>query len=74
MEEVHREWGRNIRSGRSVLGLSQKQFGELLGVDQSTIARWERGDMAPRDRHKVKIAETLRQDVRQLFPLMRVAS
>lgn len=33
---------KKLRALRSKLGLSQSEFAELLGVNQSTIARWER--------------------------------
>lgn len=32
-----------IRQGRERLGLTQKQFANLLGVGESTISRWETG-------------------------------
>ena len=36
----------NIKSERVRLNISQKELGDMLGVDESTIARWER-DIAP---------------------------
>lgn len=33
---------------RQSKGWSQKKFAEVLGVDQSTLARWERGERKPR--------------------------
>ena len=36
----------NIKSERARLNISQKELGDMLGVDESTIARWER-DIAP---------------------------
>ena len=32
---------------RKRLGLSQAGLGELLGVAGNTVARWERGELAP---------------------------
>jgi putative zinc finger/helix-turn-helix YgiT family protein len=32
-----------IRQGREKLGLTQKQFGNLLGVGEATVSRWETG-------------------------------
>lgn len=32
-----------IRLGREKLGLTQKEFANLLGVGESTISRWETG-------------------------------
>jgi transcriptional regulator with XRE-family HTH domain len=67
--ERQRQWGRNIRVGRSALGFSQQQLAKAVGVSQSNVARWERGLTAPADDRKLKIAAVLRQDVRMLFPL-----
>lgn len=36
----------NIKSERARLNLSQKQLGDLVGVDESTINRWEK-DIGP---------------------------
>jgi putative zinc finger/helix-turn-helix YgiT family protein len=32
-----------IREGREKLGLTQKQFANLLGVGEATVSRWETG-------------------------------
>jgi len=32
-----------IRQGREKLGLTQKQFANLLGVGEATVSRWETG-------------------------------
>jgi putative zinc finger/helix-turn-helix YgiT family protein len=33
----------DIRQGRDRLGLTQKQFANLLGVGEATVSRWETG-------------------------------
>jgi putative zinc finger/helix-turn-helix YgiT family protein len=33
----------DIRLGREKLGLTQKQFANLLGIGESTVSRWETG-------------------------------
>jgi putative transcriptional regulator len=48
----------DIRSLRGRLGLTQSQFAELLGVDQSTISTWERGVNIPRGPAR-KVLESL---------------
>lgn len=35
-----------IRQIRKSLGLNQAEFGELVGVHQSTISKWEKGDFS----------------------------
>lgn len=73
MEETFRLWASNIRFGRRALRMTQSVLAQKVGVAQQTVAKWEAGD-PPRDEHKVAIAEALRQDVRQLFPLTRSAA
>lgn len=74
MEEIARAWGGNIERGRSLLGLTQVQLATIVGVSQPTIAKWENGRVLPRDLHKVRLAQALRQDVRSLFPLVAGAA
>ena len=40
-------WGEFVRAFRRRNGLSQKRMGDLVGVSQRTISRWERGDDNP---------------------------
>jgi putative transcriptional regulator len=39
--------GAQIRLIRERLGMSQMQFGQLLGVHWVTVSRWERGELKP---------------------------
>ena len=39
--------GENIRAYRRIHGLSQRKLAEQLGVDQTTLAGWERGGHHP---------------------------
>lgn len=83
MSEIRRLWGDNIRRGRALLNnegsfrsadqpaMSQVRLAQLLDVTQQSVSEWERGTSAPRDDMKVRLAEVLHQDVRQLFPLVR---
>jgi transcriptional regulator with XRE-family HTH domain len=41
------DMGERLVRCRTVLGLSQKVFAEKLGVDQGTLAKWERGEREP---------------------------
>jgi transcriptional regulator with XRE-family HTH domain len=38
--------GKELRGIRRRLGLSGRQLGEIIGVTQNTIARWERGEVS----------------------------
>ena len=40
-------WAGRLVSSRTALGLSQKQAAKRMGVDASTLARWERGERKP---------------------------
>lgn len=90
MDETLRTWGKNIQLRREVLNadgvprnvkanepsMTQAQLGEMLEppVHQSTIARWEAGQMEPKRRHKAELARILMTDVAMLFPLTRSAA
>lgn len=74
MDELVRMWAGNIKRGREALGLKQWQLADLLGVRQASVCRWECAKAVPTDDHKLAIAAALHQDVRQLFPLIRVAA
>lgn len=76
-------WGENIAIQRQALNeagkrrepheppLTQKGLGELLDppVHQTTVARWESGDMEPRLRYKQQLADVLGVDIRVLFSI-----
>ena len=40
-------WADRLVLARTVLGLSQKEAAARFGVDQCTLARWERGEREP---------------------------
>jgi transcriptional regulator with XRE-family HTH domain len=40
-------WADHLVQCRTALGLSQKEAARRLGVDSSTLARWERGERRP---------------------------
>jgi transcriptional regulator with XRE-family HTH domain len=42
--------GERIREYRRVHGLTQKKFATLLGIDQTTLAGWERQEHQPNNR------------------------
>jgi transcriptional regulator with XRE-family HTH domain len=44
---VSTEWSVRLVQARTSLGLSQKESAHRIGVDPSTLARWERGDREP---------------------------
>ena len=42
--------GKELRAIRARLRLTQVELAELVGVASNTVARWERGEMAMRER------------------------
>ncbi|MGA2713568.1 MAG: recombinase family protein [Bryobacteraceae bacterium] len=40
-------WAERLAHARTLLGMSQRVAAAQIGVDQSTLARWERGDSEP---------------------------
>jgi transcriptional regulator with XRE-family HTH domain len=48
-----------IKAYRRVHGLSQKKLAEKIGVDQSTLQGWERGEHRPTDAYVEKVKSVL---------------
>lgn len=44
---------------RTVLGLSQERLAQAVGVDRSTVVRWEGGETSPQPWHRHRLAEVL---------------
>jgi transcriptional regulator with XRE-family HTH domain len=49
-----RPWGEEIRTKRLALGLTRKALAKRLGVNQETVAAWERGALPMRHRVRVE--------------------
>ncbi len=71
MDETLRRWGANLKLFRETHGQHQADVAEALQVAQSTVARWESGEMEPRRQMKVRLADHYGTDVAVLFPLTR---
>ncbi|MEV6690470.1 helix-turn-helix transcriptional regulator [Micromonospora sp. NPDC051196] len=55
---------------RKTVGLSQERLAESLGVDRSTIVRWERADTDPQPWHRPRLAVALRLSIEELADLL----
>ncbi len=49
------------RRRRIAAGLSYRETGDAVGVSQSTILRWERGERSPRGDAAIRYGELLEQ-------------
>jgi site-specific DNA recombinase len=45
-----KSWAERLVHGRKAIGLSQREAAARIGVDMSTLARWERGEREPTGR------------------------
>ena len=55
---------------RKALGYSQERLAELLGVDRSTVVRWERAETDPQPWHRNRIADGLQVTLEQLDDML----
>jgi transcriptional regulator with XRE-family HTH domain len=64
---------RYLTAARGKLELTQKQVGELLGVDASQVSRWERADQLPGAQRLSALADALHLDIVELRALFMEA-
>lgn len=64
---TNREFAEKIYSIRTAQGLSQKELGDMLGVSNKAVSKWETGDSMPKTATLVKIAETFNVDIGELM-------
>jgi len=55
---------------RKTLGLTQEALAELLGVERTTVVRWERGETGPRPWIRPRLAKTLGVSADRLAELL----
>jgi tetratricopeptide (TPR) repeat protein/DNA-binding XRE family transcriptional regulator len=61
---------RRLAQRRKALGLTQEKLAELLGVERSTVVRWERGETQPQPWLRPKLAEALRVSADRIEQLL----
>lgn len=59
----------NLKRLRDARGLSQKQLGDLMYVNHSTIARWETGTRVPDAAMLLRLAKCLKVDANKLLEI-----
>jgi transcriptional regulator with XRE-family HTH domain len=55
---------------RKALGYSQERFAERLGVERSTVVRWESAETDPQPWHRTRIAAALKVSLDQLDEML----
>jgi len=61
---------KRFADSRRVAGFSQEQLAEHLGVERSTVARWEAGETTPQPWLRPKLAEALSVSPAELHELL----
>jgi len=57
---------RGLAERREILGYSQEKLAEILGVELSTVGRWERGETSPQPWSRPKLANALKVSLEEL--------
>jgi tetratricopeptide (TPR) repeat protein len=65
---------RRLAERRKALGLTQEALADLMGVERSTIVRWERGETEPLPLIRPKLARALRVSADRLGELLAPAA
>lgn len=60
-----------IKAERAILGMTQEELAIVLGVDPSSVVRWESGEPISQ-KHLVKMRELFKVDVDWLLGLTNV--
>ena len=63
-----------IRTRRKLLGLTEQQLADKVGVSRGSIQMWERGDTAPKRANQQAVADALGITVAELMGLQTSAS
>src|SRR4051812_4529421 len=58
---------------RKMVGFSQERLAEALGVDRSTVVRWERAETEPQPWHRPRLAAVLNISVDELASILAPA-
>lgn len=62
---------RPLANRRVIVGYTQEGLAEALGVDRTTIGRWERGEQQPQPWQRPDLARKLRVTLEELDGLLR---
>ncbi len=59
--------GKTISEARKKKNLSQKELGDLLGVSNKAVSKWENGESTPRRETLIKLCELLELDKTEIL-------
>ncbi len=68
-EDIKKKIGNKIAELRRENNLSQKDFGEKLGVSQDTVSLWEKGKSLPATEYVIEIAQLFQLSTDELLCL-----
>lgn len=68
-EDIKKKIGNKIAELRRENNLSQKSFGEKLGVSQDTVSLWEKGKSLPATEYVIEIAQLFQLSTDELLCL-----
>lgn len=60
----------HLSQRRRMVGLSQEKLAEIVGVDRSTVVRWEAASTEPQPWHRPKVASALKVSIEELAGLL----
>ncbi|MER6052300.1 helix-turn-helix transcriptional regulator [Streptomyces sp. NPDC001793] len=60
----------DLAERRKAMGYSQERFAAVIGVDRTTVGRWDRGETTPEAVHRPKMAEALQLGLAELDALL----
>lgn len=67
---VARAWGEEIQARREKYGFTQVQLAERVGVHQTTVSQWERGEVSPSPKAQARLVRELGIDPLTLHRLV----
>ncbi|MEG8178471.1 helix-turn-helix domain-containing protein [Nocardia terpenica] len=62
---------RRLIEARRAIGLNQEQIAEVVGVDRTTLSKWERGESTPQPTQRLPYAGALRVSLAELDAMLR---
>jgi transcriptional regulator with XRE-family HTH domain len=70
MTDLKQQVAANIREVRKARGLTQEQLGQLLGIGEATVSRYEAGNQNFTIETLSKIADVLKADISVIISIL----